>query len=130
MNGKRVLIVEDNPVDQRALKNKLKAEGFEVLVAEDGSAAVSTARREKPDLIFLDMVYPPDVAHGGGVPWDGFLIMNWLRRMDEAEGIPFILISGGGAEKYEQKAMDAGAVAFFQKPVDNDALLDLVGRTL
>ena len=82
MNGKRVLIVEDNPVDARALKTKLKSEGFEVLVAEDGAAAVSTARREKPDLIFLDMLYPPDVAHGGGEPLGHCaLIASILKRL-------------------------------------------------
>jgi CheY-like chemotaxis protein len=130
MNGKRVLIVEDNPVDQRVLKTKLKAEGFEVLIAEDGSAAVSTARREKPDLIFLDMVYPPDVAHGGGVPWDGFLIMNWLRRLEELKDIPVIFITGADPQKYRARALAAGAANFFSKPYDSDELMAAVNRAL
>src|ERR1700740_269643 len=70
MNGKRVLVVDDSFVDARLLSTRLKAEGFEVLVAPDGAAAVSTARKQKLDLIFLDVLYPPDVAHGGGVSWD------------------------------------------------------------
>jgi DNA-binding response OmpR family regulator len=130
MNGKRVLIVEDNPVDQRALKTKLKAEGFEVLVAEDGSAAVSTARREKPDIIFLDMLYPPDVAHGGGVPWDGFLIMNWLRRLEEVKDIPVIFVSGADPKKYRHRALTAGAADFFSKPFNPDELMAAVNKAL
>lgn len=130
MNGKRVLIVEDNPVDQRALKNKLKAEGFEVLVAEDGAAAVSTARREKPDVICLDMLYPPDVAHGGGVPWDGFLIMNWLRRLEEVKDIPVIFITGADPQKYRHRALSAGAAHFFSKPFNGDELMSAISKAL
>src|SRR5262249_35678551 len=96
---------------------------FEVLTAADGATAVSTVRREKPDLILLDITFPPDVAHGGGVPWDGFLIMAWLKRMEEAQGIPIIIITGGNAADLKQRSLAAGAVDFFQKPIDNDQLL-------
>lgn len=109
---------------------KLKANGYEVLTAEDGAGAVGTVRREKPDLILLDLSFPPDVAHGGGVPWDGFLIMNWLRRMDEAQGIPIIVITGGDAAQYKDQALAAGAVSYFQKPIDNDELLGVIRQTL
>src|SRR5438552_130966 len=88
MNQKKILVVDDSAIIRKTLSMKLKASGYEVLTAEDGSVAVSTARRERPDLILLDISFPPDVAHGGGVPWDGFLIMGWLKRMDEAKDIP------------------------------------------
>src|SRR5258708_4273263 len=91
MNGKKILIVDDDPVVLRALSTKLKGQGYETVTAEDGSAAVSAVRKGKPDLILLDLTFPPDVAHGGGVPWDGFLIMSWLQRMDEIKGTPFIV---------------------------------------
>ena len=82
--GKKILIVDDNEVILKTLSLKLTSAGYAVLTAIDGSAAVAAARRDKPDLILLDLSFPPDVAHGGGVPWDGFLIINWLRRIDEA----------------------------------------------
>jgi len=126
MNGKRVLVVDDNWVDARALSNKLKAEGYEVLLAHDGAAAVSTARKQKLDLILLDVLYPPDVGHGGGVPWDGFLILNWLRRMDETNNIPVIFVTGGDPKTYRDRAMKAGAVNFFSKPVKVDELMTAV----
>jgi len=88
MDRKTILIVDDDRVVQQALALKLKASGYDVLEAEDGAAAVSTVRRQKPDLILLDISFPPDVAHGGGVPWDGFLILNWLRRLDEGKDVP------------------------------------------
>ena len=83
MSVMRILVVDDNKVQTTALSMKLKAQGYEVLVASDGSEAISIARREKLDLILLDIVFPPDVGHGGGVAWDGFLILSWLRRMEE-----------------------------------------------
>ena len=124
------MVVDDDLVIRKTLSTKLKAHGFEVLTAVDGSEAVSTARKEKPDLILLDISFPPDVGHGGGVPWDGFLIMNWIRRMDEAKHIPIIMIAGGDPAKQEQHALDAGAVAFFGKPIDHDRLIEVIRSTL
>ena len=130
MNGKRVLVVDDNLVDARALSTKLRSEGYEVLLAQDGAAAVSTARRQKLDLILLDINYPPDVGHGGGVPWDGFLILNWIRRLDEAKHVPVIFITGADPKKYRERAMQSGAANFFSKPVRADELMSAVNAIL
>ena len=130
MNRKRILVVDDNEVVVRALTMKLQSAGYDVLKALDGSEAVSAARKEKPDLILLDISFPPDVAHGGGVPWDGFLIIDWLHRIDEARTIPIIVISGGDPAKYEERSFKAGAVAYFRKPVDNEQLLATIHQTL
>src|SRR5260370_32548365 len=75
MNGKRVLVVDDNLMDARALSSKLRSEGYEVLLAQDGAAAVSTVRKQKLHLIFLYITFPPDLAHGGGLPWAAFFIV-------------------------------------------------------
>ena len=130
MSRKKILVVDDNPVVLKVLDLKLRSSGYEVLSATDGSEAVRLARHEKPDLILLDISFPPDVAHGGGVGWDGFLIMDWLRRIDESIRIPVIVITGSDPAKYEKKALSAGAVAFFHKPVDHDELLEAIRKTL
>jgi len=127
---KKILVVDDSPIILKTLTMKLRAEGYEVLTAEDGSKAVSTARRERPDLILLDIIFPPDVAHGGGVPWDGFLIMDWLKRMDEAKDIPVFIITGGDPERYKSRSMAAGAAGFFQKPIDNAKLIEAIQNEL
>src|SRR6266571_697085 len=118
--SKTILVVDDNAIIVKTLSFKLKSHGYHVLTAMDGSEAVSITRREKPDLILLDLSFPPDVGHGGGVPWDGFLIMNWIKRMDEAKHIPIIVITGGDPEKSKGPALAAGASSFFHKPIDND----------
>jgi CheY-like chemotaxis protein len=130
MNRKKILVVDDNLVILKMMSLKLTANGYDVITAEDGSAAVSAVRKEKPDLILLDLSFPPDVAHGGGVAWDGFLIMAWLRRLEEAKHIPIIVISGGEPAKFESRALAAGACSFFHKPIDNDALLKVIRDTL
>jgi len=129
-HAKTILVVDDNAIIVRTVSFKLKSHGYHVLTAMDGSEAVAITRREKPDLILLDLSFPPDVGHGGGVPWDGFLIMDWIRRMDEGKHIPIIIITGGDPVKFEKKSLDAGAVAFFRKPLDHDGLIGAIQRTL
>jgi CheY-like chemotaxis protein len=130
MNRKKILVVDDSLLILKLMSLKLTANGYDVVTAEDGGTAVSTVRKEKPDLILLDLSFPPDVAHGGGVAWDGFLIMNWLQRLEEAKNIPIIVITGGDPAKNKDRALAAGAVNFFHKPIDNDALLTVIRQTL
>lgn len=130
MSQKKILIVDDNLVIVKALTLKLQSSGYEVITAEDGAGAVGKARQQRPDLIVLDINFPPDVAHGGGVPWDAFLIMDWLRRMEEIKDTPFIIITGGDAQKFRQRALSCGAVAFFPKPVNNEELLSAIRNAL
>src|SRR6266404_4631354 len=77
MSRKKILIVDDSQIILKTLSFKLKGAGYEVITAADGGTAVSLVRTQRPDLILLDITFPPDVAHGGGVGWDGFLIMEW-----------------------------------------------------
>ncbi len=126
MNRKKILVVDDNEVILRTLSLKLKAE-YDVITAVDGAEAVSAARTKAPDLILLDIGFPPEVS---GVPWDGFRIIQWLKRLEEAKNIPVIIITGGDAAKYKDRALTEGAVAFFQKPVNNDELLATIRKIL
>lgn len=124
---KKLLVVDDNEVIVKTISLKLQRAGFEVLTALDGTEAVAQVRKAKPDLIVLDIGFPPDL---GGVPWDGFRIMEWLRRVDESKKIPIIVITGGTGDKDKEKALAGGAVAFLQKPLNHDELIKLVQATL
>ena len=126
MNGQKILIVDDNPVVVQALTMKLASAGFEVISAADGSAAITATRKERPALILLDISFPEEI----GVAWDGFKIIAWLQRTDEGKGTPIIVISGGDAAKFKDRSIQAGAIAYFQKPVDNEKLLTLIKNTL
>ena len=123
----KILVVDDNTVFAKALGLKLGGWGYQVVSALDSGEAISLARKEKPDLILLDITFPPDV---GGVLSDGFRIMEWLHHLDEFSKIPLIIITGDDDAKYKERALANGAVAFFQKPVNHDELLKVIRATL
>jgi CheY-like chemotaxis protein len=123
MNGKRILIVDDNPSVLKGLSMLLAPHGYQTMLAADGGQAAAMVRRERPDLILLDVTFPPDVGYGGGVPWDGFLILDWLRRIPEAKDVPFVVISGGDPLTLSTRSRAAGAAAFLHKPIHSAELL-------
>jgi CheY-like chemotaxis protein len=129
MNGKKILVVDDNPVITKTLSMKLTSAGYQVVTAADGSEAVGAAQKERPNLILLDISFPPDTSPTG-VEWDGFKIISWLRRIEAAKDTPVIVISGGEPEKYKDRSLATGAIAYFPKPIDNDELLDVIQKTL
>jgi CheY-like chemotaxis protein len=123
---KKILVVDDDQVIVKTLSMLLTANGYKALTATDGPGAASAVEREKPDLILLDIQFPPDAMNIGGALQDGFFIMEWLRRMGEAGDIPIIIISASNSRKDQKHAVEAGAVAFFSKPIDRLALLSTI----
>ena len=126
-SAKKILVVDDNEIILKTVSLKLQGVGYQVFTALDGSEAVSAARKEHPDLILLDIGFPPAVD---GVPWDGFRVMEWLRRLDTGKKIPIIIITGSEDPKYKERATNSGAVAFFHKPIDHDDLLKVIHSVL
>ena len=126
---KKILVADDNKMILKAVSVVLQSKGYEVITAADGAAVVSIVDREIPDLILLDLLFPPD-AMDVGMHWDGFAIMRWLRNMSEARDIPIIIISGAEPAKYESHSLSAGARAFLRKPLDMDELVATVRGVL
>ena len=129
-NTKKILVVDDNQVILKTVLQKLTAKGYEVTTAADGPEALSAIRKNKPDLIVLDLAFPPDAANVGGPLQDGFFIIQWLRRMGEAEDIPIIIISADKSAKTKDHALATGAAGFFSKPIDRLALLATIRKVL
>jgi two-component system, sensor histidine kinase ChiS len=128
LTGKKILVADDNPVVLRAVSMMLMTSGHEVFLALDGTEVISCVRQHKPDLILLDIFFPPSSA--GGVIWDGFLILEWLRNLGQAENIPVIIISSAEPAKYKDRCLAAGARAYFQKPLPHKELLESVQAML
>ncbi len=125
--AKTILVVDDNAIILKTITLKLEGAGYRVMTAMDGSEAVAAVRQETPDLILLDVSFPSDVT---GVPWDGFRVMQWFRRLETAQKIPIIIITGSDDPKFKERAVMGGAVAFFHKPIDHDDLIKVIGSTL
>jgi CheY-like chemotaxis protein len=115
----RVLVVDDDAVVRKTLNLKLSAAGYQVLEAPDGSAALALAARSNPNAIIMDIHLAPEP----GMTWDGFGLMQWLRRPDAGARTPFIVITADESAGARDKAIAAGAEAFFQKPLNMPALL-------
>jgi CheY-like chemotaxis protein len=124
---RKILVVDDNAVVLKAFDMKLRASGFSVFTTPNASAVASYAEQAKIELILLDINF----AHGGGaMDWSGFTVMQWLRRFPELAAIPVIMVSSAESAKYKDKALAAGAAAYFQKPVDYAQLLATILQCL
>jgi len=117
----KVLIVDDDLDMRRGLNARLKATNYDTAFAGDAVSAVSVALKERPDLILLDIGLP------GG---DGFPVMQRLQRLASLDAVPIIIVSAREPSTHETKAIAAGAVGYFQKPVDIDKLLSAIANAL
>ena len=121
MGNKKILIVDDDPDVLQGMHVRLKANNYDISLAGDTFSAVAEARRCTPDLILLDLGLP-----AGG----GFLVMERLKMMPALAIIPVIIVSARDGLGNQKRALDAGAKAFLQKPVDDAELLAVVRQAL
>nr|WP_240126285.1 response regulator [Thermomonas alba] len=123
--GTRILVIDDSPTIVALLKRMLQQNHYEVLVAYDGESGLEIARREVPDLIFLDIVLP-------GI--DGFSALRTLRRDPQTKDVPIIMMSGNAQATEQFYVQRIGADDFMKKPFSRpevfsriEALLDESG---
>src|ERR1700674_691701 len=121
MEKSKILIVDDDPDRGRALKIRLRANHYDTVQASDGYSAISVAQKEHPNLIILDLGLPAG---------DGYVVLKRLQDSDGLSGIPVIGLTAHEPQSNEQKTLQAGAAAFFQKPADNNELLDVIRTAL
>ncbi len=121
--GKRVLIVDDDAVVRLVTSRVLRSKGYEVVTAADCSAAIAAVGEGRPHAILLDLDFPPDIASGGGISWTGLHLMAWLQGLQNARGARFIIITNSSSEQSRERALAAGAVGFFQKPINYECLV-------
>jgi CheY-like chemotaxis protein len=127
---RKILIVDDDTVFLKALTLKLESQGYVVATALDGADALAALRDENPDLVLLDIHFPPDIAHGGGVPWNGFLLMRWLRGIEKVGQVPILFITGDDPRDYRDKALACGAAGLFNKSQEPEVLISMIERVL
>lgn len=117
----RILIVEDDPDMVRAMAVRLKRQGYGLVVATDAISAIGVARREKTDLIVLDLGLP------GG---DGFMVMKRLKALPDLMLVPIIVVSARDPKFSEPLALQAGAELFLQKPFEAAELSNAIQNAL
>ncbi|MEY4918771.1 MAG: hypothetical protein RL616_2684 [Verrucomicrobiota bacterium] len=120
----KVLVIDDNPIIQRAVYFCLRDHGVKVLMSGDVTESLHMIRQEQPDVIVLDINFPPDVMFGN--QRDGFWAIDWMHRVQGIKDTPIIMISSDDPEKVRARALAAGAVEFLQKPLNKAQLVALV----
>lgn len=124
------MAIDDDQSVLTFLDMVLQADGYEVATAASGAETVSRVNEFQPDLILLDMKFPPCPENHQSTLEDGFLIISWLRGMSRAAKTPIIIISGADPAEYRDRALANGVVATFQKPLETNRLLEAIRTTL
>jgi CheY-like chemotaxis protein len=123
---RKILVVDDNPIIQRAVYFALRDKGYLVLMSGTVTDALHIIRQQRPELILLDLNFPAEAANFGGASWDGFAAIEWLQRTGDSKDIPIVVISGSDPEVSRPRALAAGAVAYFTKPFEKEKLLAVI----
>ncbi len=116
-NKKRILIIEDEEGLVYSLTTFLKGNGYNVLMAFDAIFGLSTARKERPNLIILDLGLP-----AGG----GFSVLENLKRSVDAAKIPILILTANPTKEAEEKAYKLGANVYVRKPFEPPELLSKI----
>ena len=117
---KRILIVEDVELNVDLLVQLLE-DDFELLIASDGAAGVEAARRERPDLILMDMSLPV---------MDGWQAARTLKADAQLQHIPLIGLTAHAMSGDRERALAAGCDEYLTKPLDEDALFGRLNALL
>jgi DNA-binding response OmpR family regulator len=119
MSNKKVLVVEDDADVRLGYHVLLKAHHYDTILAGDGVSAVSLALKQQPDLIILDLGLPAG---------DGFIVLEWFRTNPVLSMIPVVVVSARDVHGNKERALEAGAKAYVQKPWNDQKLLAIIGK--
>ena len=113
----KVLVVDDEELFRIMISEILSAEGFEVIVAEDGEEAIEIASASFPDLILMDMNMPK---------MTGFQAIRTLKEKDETKNTPIVAVTAHDTTGDYEEAYDAGCDGYLSKPLDAVLLIEKV----
>ncbi|MBM3255291.1 MAG: response regulator [Candidatus Omnitrophica bacterium] len=120
-NKKRILLIEDEGDLLEMAKFRLEANEYEVITARDGQEGLAKARKEKPDLIILDLMLPKI---------DGYKVCRMLKFDNKHKHIPIIIVTARAQESDEKLGFEVGADAYLTKPLESQLLLQKIKELL
>ncbi len=121
MSKKRILLVDDEESLVDMVKMRLEASGYEVIPAYDGPEGLELARKERPDLIILDLMLPK---------MDGYKVCGLLKKDSRYVDIPVIMLTARAQEEDLKLGQELGAEVYITKPFDPQALLSKIQELL
>ena len=118
---KTALIVEDNALNLKLMRDLLEASGIATLQTKDGTRALEMVREHRPDIILMD-IQLPDVA--------GLDVTRQLKADVELRDIPFFAVTALALRGDEERVLEAGCNAYISKPISVASFLDEVRKYL
>lgn len=118
VNGKRILVVDDEPDVTELVSYKLKREGYQVQVINDPLLFMGSAREFNPDLFILDIMMPD---------LDGLKICRMIRSDNNLSSVPIIFLTARGEVEDRIKGLETGADDYISKPFDAKELILRIG---
>jgi CheY-like chemotaxis protein len=109
LTQRRVLIVEDNPLNRELLRDWLEVEGYEVWLAADLATSFEAFAKQVPDAVLLDINLGDE---------DGLDLVAWMRERLEIREIPVIAVTAHALVTEQERILQAGCKACLTKPVD------------
>ncbi|MBI3731746.1 MAG: response regulator [Burkholderiales bacterium] len=119
--GKRILIVDDDPHSRLLLCQLLQPLGFIVAQAQDGFAAIEQNTQFAPDLIILDRLLPK---------LDGMAVIRQVRQHQQANQPQIVVLTGSAMDEQRKEVLEAGANEFLSKPMEESKLFSILERLL
>lgn len=116
-----ILVVEDNPSNMKLAVLLLHSAGYQVLQAADAEAGLALARRERPDLVLMDIHLPG---------MDGLSAARELKRDAATRAIKIIAVTGMAMQGDEEKALFAGCDSYISKPISHHTFLEKINGVL
>lgn len=117
----RILLIEDNEQNRYLAAFLLRARGHDVIAAEDGPGGIDLARRERPDLILLDIQLPG---------MDGYAVARTLKDDPALKAVPIVVVTSYAMVGDREKALANGADGYLEKPIDPDTFAAEIERFL
>jgi two-component system cell cycle response regulator len=117
----RILVVDDEIINLRLVSRLLKIEGYEVISAQNGEAALRLIGQSPPDLALLDVMMPD---------MDGYELCRRLRQNPKTAGFPIVMLTATVDENDRLKGIEAGADDCLPKPFDLEMLCTLLTKFL
>lgn len=102
----KLMLVEDDPAIQRLYERAFMAEGFEVMLANDGTIVYETIRLHRPNIVVMDVMMPN---------FNGLKTLEELKSNYDTRGIPVVMLSANNDSDVVQKALQLGAVRYLFK---------------
>ncbi len=118
---KKILIVEDNDLNLKLFRDLLTAHGYEIFETKEGLEAIMLTRRERPDLILMD-IQLPEIS--------GLDVTRRLKSDQSIRHIPIIAVTAFAMKDDEEKILAAGCEAYVSKPISILPFLNTVRRFL